>query len=110
MDKINNEINNIKYSKIEENKIYKETNDNIQNNNVVDNQHIKSHQYEIKKEKNINCDSNCKCERCLLKKAEKNFQQHKTVSFKNHDQLDILVEHDKKQACCVIYNNNCSII
>lgn len=111
MDKINNEINNIKNSKIDENNIHKDSNTNQNNNyNSISNNQIKNSNFEFDKEKNLNCDANCKCEKCLPKKPENNFQQYKTLSFKNHDQVDILVEHDKKQACCVIYNNNCSII
>lgn len=103
MDKINNEINNIKNTQLEneiknDHKYLEPKNDNNQATNQTS---------EAEKEKNILCESYCICENCVRNKPENKL--YKTVSFKNHDQVDILVEHDKKQACCVIYNNNCCI-
>ena len=92
MDKINNELNNIN----------KHNNENDNNNNNI---------IKLEECQNNQCDVNCRCENCQNKYPENNnnFANFQTVSFKNPDQVDIVVEHDKKQACCVIYNNNCII-
>lgn len=111
MDKINNEINNL-------------NNKNLNNSNN-NNYSIQSNEKTLNNENSHNsddnafntnknlaiCDPNCKCESCVIKPISdtNNFQNCHAVSFKNPEQIDILVEHDKKQACCVIYNNNCII-
>lgn len=102
MDKINNEINNItqKHAANKNDMSDSYNNSNNINNNSSDLIHN-------------GCDANCKCDVCLSKanseSVNNNFQNYQTVSFKNNEQVDIVVEHDKKQACCVIYNNNCLI-
>ncbi len=106
MDKIYYEINNININRIDNNNntstVNNETITNCCNQcyNLIPNQ---------EKENNLICESNCKCEKCIQSNPENNFQNYETVSFKNPDQVDIMIEHDKKQACCVIYNNNCCI-
>ncbi len=119
MDKINQEISNI--SNITKNKFQQIGND-IENTDFTNNNisNTSSKDISIKSEFEINektCEQNCNCDICYSKQPNNiinhinnnNFSEFKSVSLKNPDQLDIVVEKDNKQACCLIYNNNCLI-
>ena len=127
MDKINQEINNI--SNIPNSKFQANGYDSVVNNINKDQNNCdynRPNDFSTKTELEIHkgnvCDRDCKCDNCNAKPQENNnnptnsnhlnnnnFVEYRTVSFKNPEQLEILVEKDKKQACCLIYNNNCVI-
>jgi len=128
MDKINQEINNIsigtnnKFQAVNGNDNGSVDNINSNNNNQnlcnsnTNNKEISS-KTEIEVNKANICDHSRKCDNCNQTKpsditkdgTNNNFNDFKTVSFKTPEQLDIIVEKDSKQACCLIYNNDCII-
>lgn len=125
MDKINKEINNISNitnSKFQALNGSESTGNNTINNQIHNNYETNHNEISSKTELETNnrnvCDHNCRCDSCNAKPQDNttnhtnnknNFAEYQTVSFKNPEQLDIVVEKDNKQACCLIYNNNCII-
>lgn len=125
MDKINEEINtisNLANSKFQANGNDKDSSKvNNNNNNQICNNFISNGNQtkrDVETNKGYSCDRDCKCNNCYNKQQDNsnfhldnhnNFAECNAVSFKNPEQLDIVVEKDNKQACCLIYNNNCLI-
>jgi len=128
MDKINQEINiisnetNNKFQAVNGNDNGKVDNINSNNNNQnLCNSNTNNNDISSKTQMEVNkaniCDHSRSCDNCIKTKpsditkddTNNNFVDNKTVSFKTPEQLDIIAEKDSKQACCLIYNNDCII-